>query len=149
MGFNSGFKGLKNRGPLAYCFLVRFCVTFAVDWRLLNHFGYADLWLISMVSVCSGYESVTCEEKKAAAHGHALSASEHSSNKKAKVNLFVCLNTTLWRRIVLTVRGYDWSVVVGLFTGHFWWAYSRPGPCSNLSKGKVHPITGHEGAEVE
>jgi hypothetical protein len=47
--------------PLAYCFLVRFCVTFAVDWRLLNYFGHTDLWLISMVFVCSGYESVTSE----------------------------------------------------------------------------------------
>jgi len=31
--------------------------------------------------------------KEAAAHGHALSAPEHSN--KAKVNLSLCLNTTL------------------------------------------------------
>jgi hypothetical protein len=43
----------------------------------------------------------------------------------------------------------DLSVMVGLFTGHFRWADSRPGPCGNLSKGKVHPITGREGPEVE
>jgi len=56
--------------------------------------------------------------KKAAAHGHALSAPEHSNNNKAKVNLSLCLP----HYEVVAVRGYDWSVVVGLFTGHFRWA---------------------------